>query len=447
MRSLRARVLLSAAGVLTLFVLLTGLALERAVRDAVFSAREERLQAQIFLLMAAGEEGEDGLVFPNALAESRLTLPGSGLYAQVLNALGDPIWTSPSAMGLGAEPTPAPLAPGKRRFERLRGEDRREYLVLAFGVTWATGPVPQDYTFVVAEDAATFATEVAAFRASLAGWLGAMALLMLFALVLILRWGLKPLRSVAAEVASIEAGEQPQIQGRYPEEIQALTRNLNALLAHERARQRCLDNTLGDLAHSLKTPLAVMRGLVDEGQLAASSAGLLQEQLIRMGHIVEYQLQRARAGNREAAILAPPVPLGRTAERLLASLTKVHRDKPVRAVIQIDPSIHFRGIEGDLLEMLGNLLENAFKWCRAEVRVSADTARGTLMILVEDDGPGIPLRLATRLLERGVRADESVPGHGIGLAVVREISTAYHGTLGIEASPLGGARIRLALPG
>lgn len=445
MMSLRTRVALSGTAVLAVFVLLTSLALERAVRDAVLSARQDRLQAQIFLLMAAGEEEPEGLVFPNALAESRLTLPGSGLYAKVLNALGDPIWQSPSAIG-AETPTPLPLPPGERRFEQTAGRDRHDYLNLAFGITWATGPTPQDYTFVVLEDAGAFRSEVAQFRASLAGWLGVMSMLMLVTLVLILRWGLKPLRRVASEVAAIESGGQTQIQGRYPAEIRALTDNLNALLAHERARQRRLDNTLGDLAHSLKTPLAVMRGALAEWQRQTPSKDLLEEQLARMGHIVDYQLQRARTGGQAAAALAPPVPIGRAAERLIGSLAKVYRDKEVAIQLEIEPTAVFRGIEGDLLEMLGNLLDNAFKWCRSEVRVGARTAKGSLTLTVEDDGVGVPPEQVLRLLERGARADEATPGHGIGLAVVREVCDAYGGTLRIDRSPLGGARCRLLLP-
>jgi two-component system, OmpR family, sensor histidine kinase PhoQ len=444
MMSLRRRVVLSTSAVLTLFVLLTSLALERAVRDTAQSAREERLQAQVLLLMAAGEEEQDGLVFPNALAESRLTLPGSGLYANVLNALGDPIWKSPSAVGTDA-PLPLPLAPGQRRFERMSGEDGQDYLVFAFGVSWATGPVPQDYTFVVAEDSSAFESVVVQFRTSLTGWLGAMSLLMLLMLVLILRWGLKPLRRVAAEVAAVERGDQSQIQGRYPAEIHALTGNLNALLAHERARQRRLDNTLGDLAHSLKTPLAVMRGAIDEGQITQPVDELLREQLVRMGYIVEYQLQRARTGGQQAATLAPPIPVRRTAERLIASLTKVHRDKQVTVKLEIDSETLFRGVEGDLLEMLGNLLENAFKWCRQRIHVSSQVRSGALLLNVDDDGPGIPATQVARLLERGARADEAMPGHGIGLAVVREICEAYGGELLVMRSSLGGARFQLRL--
>ncbi|EGV30024.1 integral membrane sensor signal transduction histidine kinase [Thiorhodococcus drewsii AZ1] len=445
MMSLRTRVALSGAVVLTVFVLFTSLALERAVRDTVLSAREERLLAQVFLLMAAGEEEPGGLVFPKTLGEPRLNLPDSGLYAKVLNALGDPIWQSPSAIGADC-PTPLPLAPGQRRFERLSGSDGSTYLTLAFGVTWATGPTPQDYTFVVAEDAAAFHAEVGQFRASLAVWLGGMSVLMLVILVAILRWGLKPLRRVAEEVAAIESGKQAQIQGRYPAEIRALTGNLNALLAHERARQRRLDNTLGDLAHSLKTPLAVMRGALEEGQVPSPTGKTLQEQLGRMGHIVEYQLQRARAGGQQAATLAPPVPIRRTAERLVATLTKVYRDAGIQVTLEMDQGIQFQGVEGDLLEMLGNLLENAFKWGKRRIRVWGTRSRGRLLLVVEDDGPGIAPEQASRLLERGARADEATPGHGIGLAVVREISDAYGGTLRIDQSPLGGARFRLSLP-
>ncbi|NEX19807.1 GHKL domain-containing protein [Thiorhodococcus mannitoliphagus] len=445
MRSLRARVLLSAAAVLTLFVLLTALALERAVRDAVIAAREERLQAQIFLLMAVGEEDQGGLVFPNALAEPRLTLPNSGLYAEVLSALGDPVWRSPSALGLET-PAPLPLPPGQRRFARLSAPDGKQYLVLAFGVTWATGAVPQDYSFVVAEEAAAAEREVVQFRTSLATWLGAMTLLMLVALVLVLRWGLRPLRQVTEELATIESGRQAQIIGRYPREIETLTDRLNALLAHERARQRRLDNTLGDLAHSLKTPLAVMQGALEEGEIARSTQGPLQEQLERMHHIVDYQLQRARTSGQGSMTLAPPVPVGAVAKRLIASLEKVHRDKGVAVAMRIDDGLLFRGVEGDLMEMLGNLLENAFKWCHGQIRLESRREPSQWSLCIEDDGPGIPEGQVSRLLERGARADESTPGYGIGLAVVREISAAYGGRLEIDRSTLGGARVRLSLP-
>ncbi len=165
-----------------------------------------------------------------------------------------------------------------------------------------------------------------------------------------------------------------------------------------------------------------------------------------MGKIVEYQLQRARAGGQQAATLTPPIAVRRVAERLAASLTKVYRDKAVTVALEIDATVHFHGIEGDLFEMLGNLLENAFKWCGHRIRVSSESSQWALTLMVEDDGPGIPPDQVTRLLERGARADEATPGHGIGLAVVREICEAYGGDIRIERSPLGGARFWLRLP-
>lgn len=443
--SLRARVVASAAAVLAVFILLTSLALERAFRDTAESAREERLLAQIFLLMAAAEADDAVLVLPETLAEARFSLPGSGLYARVFDGADNPIWESTSAVGI-AEPGPMRLAPGERRLEFRRDNDGLDYLVGGFGVSWATGAVPRNYVFVVAEDLAAFNEEVGRFRASLAVWLGAMALLMLTALVLILAWGLAPLRRVATEVAAVESGHQGKILGTYPTEISTLTDNLNALLAHEQARQTRLDNALGDLAHSLKTPLAVIKGAIWDAATGADVTDLMEEQLARMDNIIAHQLQRARTGGILSTTLAPPVLVARVADRLLTSLGKVYRDKGVHATLAIPPETQLSGVEGDLLEMLGNLLDNAFKWCRKEIRIGADMSRGLLVIAIEDDGPGIPPRDAERLLARGARADEAVPGHGIGLAVAREICEAYGGHLSVEASTLGGARICLNLP-
>jgi two-component system, OmpR family, sensor histidine kinase PhoQ len=446
--SLRARVVASAAAVLAVFILLTSLALEQAFRDTAQSAREERLLAQIFLLMAAAEAEGDSLVLPDTLAEARFSLPGSGLYARVFDGEGRVIWESVSAVGV-AEPGPMPLAPGEGRLELRTGSDGLSYLVEGFGVSWATGEVPRNYVFVVAEDMIAFNTEVGRFRGSLAVWLGAMAVLMLMALVLILAWGLAPLRRVAAEVAAIESGDQAKILGTYPSEIRALTDNLNALLVHEQARQTRLDNALGDLAHSLKTPLAVIKGAIAEAGSKTATGGenvLMEEQLARMDNIISHQLQRARTGSIRTTALAPPVRVRTVAERLVGSLDKVYRDKGVRTTILIPEEIRISAAEGDLMEMLGNLLDNAFKWCRSEVRIRADVAKGMLILAIEDDGPGIPAQDAQRLLARGARADEAVPGQGIGLAVAREICEAYGGRLGVETSTLGGARLCLHLP-
>jgi len=448
MKSMSARLLLAAALVLALFVLLTSLALEQAFDDAARSAREERLLAQLYLLMAAAEVEDGTLIMPSDLAESRLSLPNSGLSARIFDAAGAAVWQSRSAIN-STQPATVQLAPGARRFyQTAPGDEPTQdpgYLVAAFGVRWATGQQPLRYTFAVAEDLTTLQSEVARFRASLWRWLGVMALLMLAALLLALRWGLAPLRRVAAEVSAVESGSQARIRGDYPVELQPLTDNLNALLAHEQARQRRLDHALGDLAHSLKTPLAIMHGAMQTPAAKNQDSQLMREQLARVGDIVEYQLQRARAGAAGSGQLAPSVLVRRTAERIIASLDKVYRNKRVETEVDIEPTVVFRGAEADLMELLGNLLDNAFKWCRAQVRIKASSGSDGLCIQVEDDGPGIDAGAAERLLERGARADESAPGHGIGLAVVREISKAYGGSVEIGPAALGGALVSLTL--
>lgn len=314
--SLRARVTWAAALVMLVFMALTSLALEQAFQASAGAAREERLLGQIYLLMAAADVDDDGLTLPRDLAEARFSLLGSGLYAQVADAQGEAVWRSLSALGENI-PFENQLGPGVRRFRMVQEAQGRAFFVEGFGVTWSIGPTPRDYTFSVAEDLGPYEEELARFRAHLFTWLGAMSLVLLATLLVALRWGLGPLRRVAAEVAAVEAGRQERLHGAYPAELRALTENLNALLAHEAARQARLGNALADLAHSLKTPLAVMRGALGElGEVRVGAEpgstqnplprAVLAEQIRRMDEIVTYQLERARG--RPAATLSRPIP-------------------------------------------------------------------------------------------------------------------------------------------
>lgn len=440
MISLSRRVTLASALVLTVFIGLTALALEQAFEQSARSAMRERLFAQLYLVMAAAELSDSGmLMMPGHLAEARLELPGSGLYARITNPAGEVRWHSPSALGLELPPYPADNA-GREYFSRL-SLNGGDYFLAALGVEWETmgGSVPLNFS--VMEEGSSFAQQMSRYRRTLWGWLGAMALLSLLALLGALAWGLRPLRTVAAEVRAIESGAQQGLERNYPKELQRLTDNINTLLRHERAQQERYKNALGDLAHSLKTPLAVLHGLA-EGQGDHSPA--LREQIARMDNIVQYQLQRAATAGRRA--LTPPLALGPTLERLLASLRKVYRDKGVRVELALQPGAVFHGDEGDLMELLGNLLDNAFKWSAGSVRISAQSGRDGLRLTVEDDGPGIDVTCATAVLQRGVRLDEATPGHGIGLPIVRDIVAAYGGELVIDRAALGGAAFRLTLP-
>lgn len=443
MMSLHRRVAWSAALVLAVSVGLTLLALERAFVESAESARAERLQGELYLLMAAADDGDGPVTVAEPLPDPRLALPGSGLYAQIVEESGRTAWRSPSAAGLEV-PFHRRLKVGERRLERRVDPRGTPYLVQSHGVRWATGAAPRTLVFSVAEDLRGYRELIAGYRRTLAGWLGAGALLLTAVLAAVLRWGLTPLRRVGAELGRVQRGRQERIEGRYPAELQVLTENINTLLAHERARQARLKNALADLAHSLKTPLAVLRASLAEAGRDAEAARAADEQLARMDRIVAHHLQRAAAG--AGAGLAGPVAVAPVAARLLAAMGKVYRDKDVRADNAVAADVVFHGAEDDLMELLGNLIENAFKWCRREVRVTAEAGE-RLTLAVEDDGPGIAPEAARRLLERGVRADESVPGHGFGLAAVRDIAAAYGGEVTIEASRAGGARVAVVLPG
>lgn len=444
MKSLNARITVGAGLVVAVFVALSAIALERAFRDSARGARQERLLAQVYLLMAAAEVDPSGrLSLADGPSEPRLDLPGSGLYAQIVDGQGRVVWRSQSSLTVELPLIPS-LPAAQQRFGESSAGDGNDYFLQTFGVSWRTGDRSHPFTFAVAEDLDPFRQQLNAYRRSLWTWLGAMALLLLAAQWAILRWGLAPLRRVADELTRLEEGKQQQIAGNYPTEVRRLTENLNVVLAHERAQQKRYRDALADLAHSLKTPLALIRAALQESRSDPALARPLDEQVKRMDQIVAYHLQRAAASGRSA--MAVPQPVRPAVERVVRALAKVHSAKTVEADVAVDPGLRFRGDEGDLTEMLGNVLDNAFKWCRSRIRVSAGLNDGILALTVEDDGPGIAHADAERLGQRGARADQSVPGYGIGLAVTRDIVEAYDGRIAIARSALGGAAVTLTLP-
>jgi two-component system sensor histidine kinase PhoQ len=204
-------------------------------------------------------------------------------------------------------------------------------------------------------------------------------------------------------------------------------------------------NSLGDLAHSLKTPLAVLRGMSETN--SGDTKHTLDEQLDHMSRIVEYQLQKAAASG--SAVLTSPIAVRKVAEKIVNTLQKVYAEKQVQCTLDIHDDIIFHGDEGDLLEVLGNLMDNAFKWCTRRValsgRIEPEKDALVLCLQISDDGPGIPDTMADKVLERGVRADAGTAGHGIGLAVVREIVRLYHGRLTLGRGAWQGAEVTVCM--
>ena len=436
--SIRARLLLGAALVLLAFMAGAGLAVQRAHEDSVRTVHFGRLQSTVYLLLAAAELDAGGaLVMPPEFAEPRLSLPGSGLYAGIYNVLRADQWQSASTLGL-QPPFRRSLQPGQWRNETLDGAGR-SFLSVSYAVTWKASAREAPLVLTVLEDRAAFVREVGAFTRTLWLWLGGTAVLLLLAQLWLLRWGLAPLRHVASEIRRIEQGEQSRIEGRYPTEISGLTDNLNTLIQQERERQARHRDALSFLAHSLKTPLAVLRSaLAEPAQLPATVA----QQVSRMDDIVQHQLGRAIAGG--AARFAPPLRVAPILERIRDALAKVYAERALDFSVECPPDLAWRIDEGDLFEMLGNLLDNAAKWARSRIMVRVWREAGRLCIRIEDDGPGFSdTESALRL---HVRGDERVPGHGVGLAVVSDLVASHQGELKLTRGAMGGGRVDIVLP-
>lgn len=440
--SLRRRLLVSASLVLLFFLGITGLALDRAVERSLVSGQSERLFLRVLNLLAESELNGNDFWLPVYLAEERYNSPESGLVALVLNEDRQVAWESLSSQWfeqtdwVRAQPE---IPPGEEEFGNVDGYIYERYTVLWEG---PNGETPR-FEFWVLEDAAPLQQSLRTFRNQLWGGLGAVTLVLLLTLWLVARWGLAPLREVAMHLRRIRSGEAQRLEGRYPSELTPLTDNLNRLLEAEQGQRDRYRQAMADLAHSLKTPLAVMRTL-DPGEVDE-----LNEQIARMDQIIRYQLQRAVTQARSGPVLGQRADLGDALNRVGRALEKAFAahdkvlDLPDTGVWPVAMDAN------DVLEILGNLLENGFKYGRSVIAVSVSSDPDDAnhwRLDIDDDGPGISPEQRERVLGRHQRLDTMQPGQGIGLAMVRDILASYGLTLSIDTSPFGGARFRLRLP-
>jgi len=259
----------------------------------------------------------------------------------------------------------------------------------------------------------------------------------------VLQWGLKPLHQLGEELNAIEEGQQNRIEQHYPQEVQPLTEGINTLIKQQQQQQNRYRQALDNLAHSLKTPLAVLRGIGHEKTLAAENQQRLDEQVQRMDQIVSYQLRKAATAGKQG--LHQKEALLPILQQLCRVLDKVYRDKEITFSLPEIAAIHLQMEKGDLMELFGNLLDNACKHCQQRVSIELKTAQQKVTVHIDDDGAGFPVGQEQSLLQRGVRADSRLEGQGIGLAVAEEIVLAYEGEIQLERSPLGGARVTLTL--
>jgi len=274
------------------------------------------------------------------------------------------------------------------------------------------------------------------------GWLVAIAVSIILVQVLILKWGLNPIKAVSHDLSLIQQGNQSKLQGSYPLELEEMTNSINTLLSNEAEQRKRYKNTLSNLAHSLKTPLAIMQGSLKPDDVVQKNE--LVEQINRIDQIVSYQLKKSISVPQNP--FSNTVPLKASCQKVVAALHKVYRDKPANVVIDISGELAFKGEKGDLLEVLGNLIDNAFKYGNGEIHIqAASTSTNGLSLMIEDNGNGIEAAYREKILQRGERADTTQIGQGIGLAVVADIISAYQGSIEIKQSDLGGALVTVNL--
>lgn len=442
MNSLRARLILAASLVLAVFIVIVGYTLDKAFYQSAQQSLRENLDTQMtFLLASADVQNANEIDMPPRMLETKFSLPSSGLYAIIVNQKGKVLWKSLSTVGVRI-PGPRVMPPGKQALKRVNiGND--QFYIKSYGINWYTQDSQVPLTFNVITDLQDFHQQILQYRKTLWGWLIALAVLLLIAQVAILVWGLRPLRRVIHEINAIETGKQARITARYPREILRLTDNINGLIDFEHTQQVRYRNALADLAHSLKTPLAVLNGTVNDIS-DQTTRTQLNEQIQRMDHIVAHQLQRAATAGgspiRQSISLAPVV------NKLCRALDKVYQDKHIHFNSRVEDTLRLRVDEGDLMEVLGNLLDNACKWCKQQVDIETRLEHDNVRITIADDGPGIGQEQIGKILQRGGRIDESKPGQGIGLSVVVDIIEAYRGKIIVEQSRLGGAAFSFDLP-
>lgn len=449
--SLRLRLLAGTLVWVALTVVVAGWGLGRLFNEHVerqFNAELgthlEQLAAQLTL------DVDDRPALRGALSDPRFARPYSGLYWQIDGIDPDrrgalrsrSLWD-----GVLVVPGDRP-ADGERHVHQAEGPDGARLQLVEQALHPAERPELR-LRLIVAANAALIDEPVARFNRLLVLALGLLAGGLAVAALVQVRVGLRPLARLRDGLAAVRDGRVGAIQGRFPAEVQPLVDEFNAVLVRnaevvERARTHA-----GNLAHAVKTPLAVLANAAEQAAddaAAATLARLVREQVGLARTQVEHHLARARAA---AAVGVPGqrTPLRPVIEGLLRLMGKVHAARALQFELSAcDPQLAFRGEAQDLHEMLGNLIDNASKWAARQVRVQVDVHGSELIVRIDDDGPGLRAEAREAVFARGVRADERTPGSGLGLSIVRELAQLYGGGVALLASPLGGLRAELRLP-
>lgn len=443
--SLRMRLMVGAAVTVSLFMLALFPALQQVFTSALEESIEQRLAADASALISAARITKGQLRMPEKLPDEEFDILPARQLGFIYDNKGRLLWRSRSSNNVTINYQPKFDGRG-HEFLRAQDSDGREFFIYDVEVDLLRGQ-SADFSIVTMQPASDYQTMYDNLHQQLYVWLGFALLLLLGFLWLGLGWGIRSLRSLSAELDEVETGRRESLSDEHPRELLRLTRSLNRLLESERQQSERYRHSLDDLAHSLKTPLAVLQSvgeMLSEQPSNTEQARTLHGQVNRMSQQISYQLQRASL--RKSGLLRYQVKLAPLLESLIEALDKVYRDKRVRVTQVFAAELRVPVEQGALLELLGNVLENAYRLCITEIRISAQLSATHCELVVEDDGPGVPEHQRERILKRGERLDTQYPGQGIGTAVVKDIIDSYGGQLFVEDSPLGGAQFRILFP-
>tara|TARA_B110000438_G_C15819936_1_gene653899 strand:+ start:581 stop:1918 length:1338 start_codon:yes stop_codon:yes gene_type:complete len=441
------------SALLMIFILLpiVGLIISNAYEKHMVASLENELSAYSYSILAIIEVDNNRLVMPEQLLENQFNVSQSGLYA-VLSSnsilwqqnstankpqLTEKLWSSQSLLSPWQPSSFKQPALGESLFYEA-DIDNNKHFVYSLSVSFGSEAQPLPMTLHIIKQQNDLTQMMAEFHRQLMLGLAGLMLVLLIIQYLWSIWTLKPLENLTNELSDVEQGKIERLSRVYPTELTQVTEQLNLLLNAEQKQRQRYRNALSDLAHSLKTPLAVM-------QTQKELSTLTQEQLSIINVIIEHQLRKAQSAGQSSWYLGTAV--APIVQKLLNSLTKIYRDKSLNFTVTIAPDANFKGDEADFLEILGNILDNACKAANKEIRLDISQHQDSMTIIIEDDGKGIEPALRESILQRGTRADTYQHGHGIGLAIVRDLVKSYQGTMLIESSEhLKGAKFTLNFP-
>lgn len=423
--SLKSRQIGIFTGIIVLLLPAVFISIEQAFKQSQIKALEQQLEANLYAIIGEIDLDAEKITVSSGFLPPLLNQLDSGTEA-LIEENGRIIWHSDSALNTRPGISEKDIKPGQAQFYFTAPYWHYSYALFfdnAFGTRNLVVHIRQHQSIINAQSAQ--------FLQIILRWFFAIASVLVLALAFGLWSTLRPIRKLDTQIKRVEKGLAPRISGDFPKELTRIKEDLNLLISQQERQKDRYRSALSDLTHALKTPVAVLKSspLADDA--------MVTEQLDRMTHIIEHQLRKASSGGED--VWKKKISVNPVIDKLLGVMAKIYRDKDLVMTCELPRQCSFHGDEADLMEILGNLIDNACKAARQQLKISVN-GDDPLSITIEDDGPGIKPEQREKLLIRGQRLDTYADGHGVGLAIVNDLINSYDARLEISDSSLGGAK-------